>query len=99
MPRFDVYPVAASNGYVVDVQADLLSHLSTRIAVPLLPESKAPKPITELNPVFDIAGEPHVLVTQALASVPKRELKRAAWSLAQHQEQVTRALDLLLTGY
>lgn len=48
--------------------------------MPLLPEQTAPKPINELNPVFDILGKRYVLVTQAIASIPGRELKRAVAS-------------------
>ena len=67
--------------------------------VPLLPAAAAPKPIGELNPVFDIAGRLYVLVTQAIATVPARELKPAVASLAEHRDRVTRALDLLLVGF
>ena len=41
-------------GYVVDVQADLLSRLATRTVVPLLPEEMAPPAIGELNPIFEV---------------------------------------------
>ncbi len=100
MARFDVHPMpGGSGGYVLDVQADLLSHLSTRIVVPLLPEAAVPRPISELNPVYDIGGARHVLVTQALASVPGRELKRPVSGLAEHRDSITRALDVLLTGF
>jgi toxin CcdB len=75
MSRLDVHPMQgkAGLGYVLDVQADLLSHLSTRTVVPLLPEEHAPKPISELNPVFEIGGKRHVLVTQAIASIPRTQ--------------------------
>ncbi len=101
MPRLDVHPMPGANraGFVVDVQAELLSHLATRTVVPLLPERSAPKPISDLNPVFDIAGEPHVMVTQAIASIPGRELRRAVASLADWHDDITRALDTLLLGF
>ena len=100
VPRFDVYPLpSGGQGYVVDIQADLLSHLLSRIVVPLVPLSKAPRPIAELNPVFEIEGELYVLLTQALASIPRRELKRVVSSLRAHHDQITRSLDILLTGY
>lgn len=86
-------------GYVVDVQADLLNGLKTRIAVPLIPEGEASKPISGLNPVFQIDGQPHVMLTQALASVPSAELRHAVLSLAPHHDAVMRALDLLLVGF
>jgi toxin CcdB len=81
------------------VQADLLSYLATRTVVPLLPEKTAPKPISELNPIFDIRGKRHVMLTRAIASIPARELKRAVASVAEHHDQITRALDILLVGF
>jgi toxin CcdB len=101
MARLDVHPMpgAAPVGYVLNVQADLLSHLATRTVVPLLPEESAPKPISDLNPIFEIEGKRHVMVTQAIASIPRRELKRTVASLAQDHDRVTRALDILLVGF
>ena len=101
MSRLDVYsmPGKGQDGYVLDVQADFLSHLATRTVVPLLREDAAPKPISELNPIFEIHSERHVMVTQAIASIPRRELKRAVASLAEQHDRVTRALDALLIGF
>lgn len=100
MARYDVYPMPGSGkGYVVDVQAELLEHLHTRVVVPLLPEADAPTPIRELNPIFVINGIRHVLLSQALASIARRELKPTQSSLAVQRDDITRALDLLLTGF
>ncbi len=100
MAHLDVHPMpGGSEGYVLDVQAELLSHLATHVVVPLLPEAAAPRPISELNPVLEVAGRRHVLVTQALASVPVRELGRAVATLAARRDEVTRALDTLLVGF
>jgi len=101
MTRLNVYamPDRDRRGYVLDVQADLLSHLDTRTVVPLLPEGEAPPPIKELNPVFPIEGELHVMLTQAIASIPAKELKRSVASLGDHHDDVTRALDILLIGF
>ena len=68
MARLDVHPIPGKGpGYVIYVQADLLSHIATRTVVPLLPEGDAPAPIGELNPVMEIKGKRHVTVTQAIA--------------------------------
>ncbi|HET9148810.1 MAG TPA: CcdB family protein [Acetobacteraceae bacterium] len=99
MARLDVYLMPGRHGHVLDVQAELLSHLSTRAVVPLLPKADAPPRIAELNPTFDLNGEPHVMVTQAIASVPVKELKQAIASLGNRHDDVTRALDILLTGF
>ncbi len=102
MARFDLYrmPGKGRDGFVVDVQADLLDQLATRVVVPLVPLGDAPPPIRDLNPVLEVEGRPHVLLTQALASVPLRELPRpVVGSVEDHRDDITRALDLLLTGF
>lgn len=101
MARLDVHPMPGKggHGYVLDVQAALLDHLATRAVVPLVPLAGAPTPIKELNPVFDIDGEPHVMLTQAIASIPAKELRRAVASLDGRHDEITRALDILLLGF
>lgn len=101
MARFDVHPMPGEGrrGYVLDVQADLLAPLASRVVVPLIPQAVAPPPIRDLNPVFDIDGEPHLMLTQAMAAIPARELRRPVMSLASRHDEVTRALDILLVGY
>ena len=44
MSRFSVYLNPEGVGYLVDVQANLLNHLNTRMVVPLLPADQAPMP-------------------------------------------------------
>ena len=65
MGRFDVYPTPGRGGlgYVLDVQADLLTSLRTRVVVHLLPPDAAPKPARSLNPAFLINGETHLMLT------------------------------------
>lgn len=84
---------------MLDVQADLLQELGTRVVVPLLPIEAAPKPAKQLNPLFFIDGHQHVMMVQFLAAVPERDLKKIVASLLAHQDEITRALDLLLSGF
>ena len=70
MPKYDVFPNPSGDGFLLDVQSDLLNDLNTRVVVPLLPSASAPKPATRLNPAFDINGESVVMVTQFMAAVP-----------------------------
>jgi toxin CcdB len=100
MARLDVYPTPGKSGvgYVVDVQADILSGLATRVVVPLIPESALSIIAQDLNPVFVIEGARHVLLTQAIATVPRRELRHGVASLLEYRDIVLRALDILLTG-
>jgi toxin CcdB len=98
MARFDVYASPDGEGYLLDVQADLVDSLNTRIVVPLMPISAAPTPAKRLNPVFDIQSERHVMVTQFLSAVPALLLKSPVTSFEVHDIEITGALDLLTTG-
>ena len=100
MPRFNVHPMPGGRpGALLDVQADLLDHLRTRVVVPLLPSEGAPPPIRDLNPVFELRGEALVMATQAMVSVPVRDLGRPIGSLPHEANAITRALNVLLTGF
>jgi toxin CcdB len=99
MAKFDVYRMSDSGGYLLDCQADLLSQLSTRLVVPLLPADAAPKPAARLNPVFEIEGQAHVMVTQFAAAVPVSELRMKVASLIEQDIIVGNALDMLICGF
>lgn len=100
MPRLDVYRLRDSGRtLVVDVQAELLASLETRMVAPLIPLISAPPPIKGLNPVFTIEGADHVMLTQQMAAVPRRELGHALQSLTAEHNTITSALDQLLVGF
>jgi toxin CcdB len=98
MARFDVYPGARGKGYLLDCQADVLSHLETRVVVPLLPAAGLPA-ATRLNPVFEVRGTRVVMGTQLIFAIPADRLESKTASLADHHPAIMNALDMLLTGY
>jgi len=98
MARFHVYVNAEGGGYLLDVQANLLDHLNTRVVVPLLPLDKAPKPAKVLNPTFGIDGTPYVMATQFLATVPCRLMGKEVLSLQEEASTIVNALDCLFQG-
>ena len=99
MARFDILENNDGVGYLLDVQSDLLSGLNTRVAVPLLPKSSAPFPAQGLNPVFIVEGQELVMTTQYMAAVPEGELRFGAGSLAEQQDEISSALDMLFLGF
>lgn len=99
MARFDIFKNKGEAGYLLDVQSDLLSGLNTRVVVPLLPKSSAPSPAQGLNPVFSIEGQEIVMATQYMAAVPEGELRSAVGSLAEKQDEISAALDMLFLGF
>ena len=99
MARFDVYRMATAQGFLLDVQTDLLNGLSTRVVVPLLPLTNAPLPAQRLNPVFDIENLEVLMATQFLAAVPESELKEVVGNLEGFQNVLSVALDMLFSGF
>ncbi|MFT6579619.1 MAG: toxin CcdB [Alphaproteobacteria bacterium] len=99
MAKYDVFPNPDGAGYLLDVQADLLEGLNSRIVVPLFPLNSAPQPARTLNPVFDINGVEMVMVTQFLAAAPSYILKSPVATVADRFSDITAALDFLFQGY
>lgn len=99
MARFDLHANPNDDGYLFDVQTDLLSSLNTKVVVPMMPVAKAPQPAKRLNPVVHINGEPHVMVTQFMAAVPAAMLKNATGNLSDDAEDITNALGMVFVGF
>lgn len=101
MAQFDVFRHGKSKRYpyLLDLQADLLRDLATRIVAPLMPLARLRgQPISGLNPVVPVDGEPHVIVFQELAAFPAGELRDAVASLHARRGDLIAAIDLLFTG-
>lgn len=99
MARFDVFANPHVEGYLLDVQADLLSHLNTRIVVPLMVQESAPQPATILNPKFNFESNSFVMVTQFMAAVPVRMLQGPVINLQQHRDEIVAAVDFVMQGW
>jgi len=99
MARFGIYRNPDGDGYLLDVQADLLNHINTRVVVPLLPLDIAPTPAGTLNPVFDIDGKRFSMVTQFMAAIPAQMLKTCVGNVESQRSEITAALDLLFQGF
>ena len=98
MSRYRAYQNPDGAGALLDVQADLMSHLNTCVVVPLLPLDAAPKPARVLNPVFEVGGTRHVMVTQFMAAVPRRLLVTEVANLQDRAHEIVSALDCLFQG-
>ena len=99
MARFDVYLGSGNAAYLLDVQANELGDLNTRVVVPLMPIGDAPKPAQVLNPVFRIDGTNCVMVSQYMSAVQSKMLKKTVCTVADHRNEITAALDLLFFGF
>ena len=99
MAQYDLFPDPAGAGYLLDVQSDLLAGLNVRAVVPLLPQERAPIAASRLNPVFEIDGEAHVMMTQYIAAVPISILQSQIGNLSARFDAITSALDMLFHGF
>jgi len=99
MAQYDVFQNPDGYGYLLDVQSDLLDGLTTRLVVPLMPQTQAPKPAARLNPIVNIAEEPLIMVTQFMAAVPTTLLSEPVTSIARIHDDVTAAIDMLPHGF
>jgi toxin CcdB len=99
MARYDLYAAPDGTGWRLDVQADLLDHLNTRVVVPVLPVTAAPRPAARLNPIVTVDGVDCVLVTQFIAAIPLDALGGRVGSLADQSEAIMAALDMLFVGF
>jgi toxin CcdB len=104
MAQFDVYrnvnpATRASIPFLLDVQADLLRSLATRIVVPLCEAHVlGGRRAERLNPEFDIHGRKVIMLTPELAGVPRKSLGERVASLADERTAIVAALDVALTG-
>jgi len=104
MAQFDVYenPNPATKQdvpFLLDVQADLLDELATRVVIPLVATSATGKAVRHLNYLFTINRITVILSTAELAGVPVRTLGEKVCSLKDQRNEIIAALDFLFTGY
>lgn len=99
MARHDVYANKGGSGWLLDVQAEILQLLDTRIVVPLLPIGKAPMRASRLNPTFVIEKEEVSMVTQYLAAVQGSGLRDPIANLSANHREIIDAMDMLFIGF
>ena len=99
MAQYALFQDPSGNGYLLDFQSDLLDGLNVRTVVPLLPQGRAPMAASRLNPVFEIDGAAHQMMTQYIAAVPVSLLKAPVGDLSEKFDVVTAALDMLFHGF
>jgi toxin CcdB len=104
MARLDVYPTpfADERGhtpYWLDVQADHLQALGTRVIVPLrrlVPQ----QPVKQrLNPEFDIEGTRVYADSANIGTFPLALLRRPVTTLRAERLAIDDALDFLFSGF
>ena len=99
MAQYDLYPgLGEGVSYLVEVQAEILEALATRVVVPLRP-TESINLVRDLTPVLDVEGSGHAFMAQQLASIPRSLLRRKVGSVSNYRDDIRRALDTLLVGF
>ncbi len=95
MDRLSRFDIAEHGGVVmVVVESDLLPPDPAVVVVPLMPDYPV---VRYLNPEIPHAGRRLVLATRLIAAVRRTRLRRVG-SAAEHADEITRAIDVLMGG-
>lgn len=104
MAQFDVFRNRDPKGrgaypYLIDLQADLLSELATRVVAPLAPATaNKSRLLGALTPVVSVEGKRYAMVTPQLAGIEAKQLGTKVTNLSARRDEIVAALDLLVTG-
>jgi toxin CcdB len=104
MPQFAVHrnqhaSTKARFPLLLDVQADILADLATRVVIPLTPHSASKsQKMDKLTPVVQVDGKQYMVVTPQLSAIAGKELGPVVANLAAERVDFINALDFLLTG-
>jgi toxin CcdB len=100
--QFDVHANAGDSRshtpFLVNIQADLLDHLETRVVVPLIRAERFGRRAEQLHPMFEINQTELVLATHLLAAVRTKGLGPVADNLNRRRDDILAAVDVLWAG-
>jgi toxin CcdB len=101
--QFDVVPNpdatdVAERPYVVILQSDLVSGLSSTVVAPLVPRASMTG-AHRLNPLVTVQGQEYWLAMHELFAMDRRMLRREVASVDDQRDAIIAALDLLFTGF
>jgi toxin CcdB len=104
MARFDVYATPIRDErhhtpYWLDVQADHLGALATRVIIPLRKATPKLRPTQRLNPEFVVEGMAVFADTANLGTFPHNLLRKPVANLREQRLAIDDALDFLFSGY
>ncbi len=100
MARFDVYRYSEEVPFVIDVQANLLAGLKTRVVVPLLPQAQTKQEqLPRLKPVIKVKGKNYILMTTDISVLRVSDLKEPVDNVEDQRQTIVEAVDFLFQGF
>lgn len=98
MAQFHVYRLPDGR-LILDLQSDLID-TGSRVVAPLIGVQGGPRPLTRLEPIFQIEGVAYALHTAEMAAIPSRYLAgEAVQDLTAQDYEIRRALDMVFSGF
>ncbi|MGB9095147.1 CcdB family protein [Erwinia sp.] len=104
MKQFSIYRNQGRNRqvypYFIDIQSDLLSHLATRLVMPLAHKQASNSQVKSLTPVMRIEEHDYVILTSMLTTTDVKNLNEQHFvkNAAGMRDEIVSALDLLVLG-
>jgi toxin CcdB len=89
---------AVQRPYLVVLQSDLVSGLTSTIVAPLVPRDRM-KGADRLNPIFAVEGQNYWLATHEMFAVDQRFLRGTVATLAGQRDAIIAALDFVFIGF
>src|SRR6266700_4668219 len=101
--QFDVVanpdPIEAEHKpYLVVLQSDLISGLTSTVVAPLVPRDQM-RGASRLNPLMPVEGREYWLATHELFAVDQRMLRGRLATLSDHHDAIVAALDFVFLGF
>jgi toxin CcdB len=102
--QFHIYsnqgPSAKNTPLLLDLQAPVLSDLSSRLVVPLRKKSSYSEPcIGMIHIPLIVNGEEYIAFVSEMAAVSKTYLGKLKGNVEELRTQFISAVDLLITGF
>ncbi|MCS4320887.1 toxin CcdB [Serratia sp. BIGb0234] len=104
MKQFTVYKNRSRNKqaypYFIDVQADMLAHLNTRLVMPLTQKANSNSQVKVLTPVITIEQVDYVVLATMITTTDVKNLKDedAIMDASHLRDQLVSAIDMMILG-
>lgn len=104
MKQFAVYKNKSRNTqaypYFIDIQADMLSHLNTRLIMPLTPKSNFNSQVEALTPVITIEQVDYVVLASMITTTDVKNLKAedVVMDALHLGDKLVSTIDMMILG-
>lgn len=99
MTRFHVHRLKAGDGLVMDLQADLLDGLESRVVAPLIAVEQIGQAFVRLSPRLEIDGRCYIVAVPSMAAIPRQVVGDSIADFSARRDELIAAVDFLFQGF